>query len=172
MTTPTRVNTKKADRRDLKLSDFAALRAELERIEAAHTSGSLSTTGNWSPGRNLAHISDWIGYYLEGKFPFKVPLPFRLIGPLLKGRFIKKGFGAGLPMMRPDGVSDEAFECQFDEGLARLRANLDRIDAGASMAHKNPFLGSLSHEDAVKILLHHAEHHLGFLQYPGYSSPA
>jgi hypothetical protein len=157
------VNTKKADRRHLTLTSTADLRAELDRLEAAHAAGTLTTTGNWSPGRILSHLADWISYYYDG-FPFSVPLPLRLIGPLFKRSMVSKGFRPGLPTQLPRGVKDADLDCTFEEGLARLRAQLDRIDAGRSLAGTSPFLGKVTHDEAIRIQLHHAEHHLGFLR--------
>lgn len=152
------INTKKADRRTLKFASIADLRAELDRLEAAHHAGTLRHTGNWTPGAAFKHLGTFISYYYEG-FPFKPPAVLRLIGPLFKKTFVTKGFKPGLKA--PAAAEPE--DCSFEEGLAHLRAQLDRIDAGDSLAGPNPVLGTITHDEGVQIHLRHAEHHLGFL---------
>lgn len=153
-----RVDVKKAQKRPLHFNSFTDLRTELNRLEAAHHAGTLTTTGNWTPGQNLHHVATWIAGYLDG-VTIKIALPLRLVGPFLKKRFMTKGYPPGLPVpggMRPD-------ECSFEEGAAHLRAQLDRLDAGASLEGPNPFFGHLTHDEATRIHLRHAEHHLGYL---------
>lgn len=153
------VDTKQSDRRTLQLNTFDDLVAELDSLEAAHRAGTLQTTGNWTPGQIFSHLAVWIQGYLDG-LNLKIALPLKLVGPFMKKRFMTKGFAPGLPV--PGGMEGE--DASFDEGLDRLRTQLLRLDAGESMAHKNPFFGTVTHDEATLIHLRHAEHHLGFLR--------
>lgn len=161
------VDTRTAPRRALSFETLAALSSELDRLEAAHRAGTLRSTGNWTPGEILDHLARAIRPSFDG-FDFAVALPIRLLGSLvMKRRFLGRGFPRGFRMSpkmsaafgpRP-GVS-------FEHGLGALREQLRRIERGERMSHPSPGLGSLTHEEWVRLHLRHAELHLAYLN-PG-----
>ena len=55
-------------------------------------------------------------------------------------------------------------EVPFDEGLALIRSQLARIDAGEKMTHDSPVLGAMTHEQWVLLHLDHCRMHMGFLK--------
>ena len=147
---------------------MGCLRGELDRIEAAHRAGTLTTTGNWTPGQNLDHCAVPLEEGLDGstkKVPFVVRMFAKLIKPtLLKAKpdAMRPGFNVGKsnPELMPrEGVT-------FDEGMARIRRALARIDAGERMTKASPWLGAMTHEEWVRLNLNHSAMHFGFLNYP------
>ena len=156
------VNTKQVERRTLRFDSLEDIEAELSVLEKAHAAGTLTHAGNYTPGQVMHHLARWVEIYEKQDFP-KIPLPLKLVGRLMKGRVLKQGFPAGLP--GPGGKAQPEPDMAFDEGVALLRTKLGVIRDG-DFSHNNPFMGRLSHQDALKIHLRHCELHLGFL-FPG-----
>jgi hypothetical protein len=151
------------EHRALHLATVDDYAAELDRLEAAHGSGGLTVSGSYSSAQNLHHLARWIENYETGTLPDKVPFFMRLIGPIMKGRILTKGFPKGL--QGPDGKPQTEPDHGFDESLAYLRSKLDVLRT-RDLAHKNPFFGRMTRENCVELHLRHAEHHLGFI-HPG-----
>lgn len=151
--------------RKLRFETAADLGRELDRLEAAHNESGVVSTGDWSPGENLQHVARFYKAALDG-FGFMAPAPVRLVFRIIfKAVALKHTFRGGLkipakarPVLEPDpGVS-------FEEGLADLRAQLGRIDAGEKMEWPSPILGPLSHEEWSELQLRHAELHIAKLR--------
>lgn len=157
------IDTKRVtDRRKLRFDTLAALRTDLEQLETAHRAGSLRHTGNWLPGRNLAHLAAFANYAFDG-YPMRSPPWF--IRLLVKGRkdtYIRGTMPLGVRIPGVAGGTVGADDVPFDEGLARLRAALDRLERTAP-TRPNPLFGPLTHEEWTQMQLRHAELHLGFL---------
>ena len=139
------------------IDDYAT---ELDRLEAAHAAEGLRTTGSWSPAQNLHHLARWIEMYETGRLPEGVPWFVRMVGVLIKGRVLRKGFPKGL--QGPDGKAQPEPDNGFEQSLAFLRSKLDVLRT-EDLSHRNPFFGRMSREDCVALQLRHGEHHLGFL---------
>ena len=58
-------------------------------------------------------------------------------------------------------------EYSFEDGWDRLRAQLDRVRAGESLACDTPLIGKVTHDEGLRIHLNHAALHLSFLHYDG-----
>jgi len=141
------------------------IRTELDRFEAAQAAGTLRTTGDWSAGQILDHCGRWIKGSIDG-IDFRIPIVLRVLGRLivkpLLGRLkmkpgVKQPSNALTDMDPQPGVS-------FEEGLALMRTQLDRIDAGAQMTSDSPLLGKMTHEQWVKLHLDHCRLHFGFIK--------
>ena len=163
------VNTKDALRReDLRFRTLDELKQDLARIEQAESIGVLRATGNWTPGEVCDHLATFWKYSLDGVPPeMKPPLILKLAA---KALFKKKAAAgepptAGLkfpkkiaPMLEPTaGVA-------FDEGLARLRACIERTEAGAPFTDKSPMFGEFTHQEWINLNLGHCALHLSFLR--------
>jgi len=160
------VDTKTADRRDLRLSTLDDLRAELDRVQTAHDTASLRHTGNWTPGQILQHLAIFMECALDG-FPGRAPFFVRWIAiPLFKKKAV-----SGVPMPPGFKLPKQASfmlpgdATTFEQGMDRLRSVLARLDADEKFTQPSPLLGRLSHEQWVRIQLGHASMHLGFLDY-------
>jgi hypothetical protein len=160
------VDTRKAPRRALRFESIPRLRDELATVEAAHRAGTLRTTGNWTPGQVLGHLAAWASYPYDG-YPMNPPGWIRLLGRLTKRRFTRqtRPMPAGF---RIHGAPEGTFgveNLEFDEGVRRLHAALDRLET-TTPTIINPVFGRLSHAEWVGLNLNHAALHLGFLK-PG-----
>jgi hypothetical protein len=159
------IDTKKAPRRELSFHCTGCLKEDLARIEAAHRAGTLRATGNWTPGENLDHVARTWEYALDG-WPAAVRpnLIIRLFARTMKSRFTSGrtlpagfGYGAMAPHLEPRPG------CTLEDGLARLRAVVDRLDRGERMEVESPAFGRLSHDEWMRLNLAHAQLHLGFI---------
>jgi len=157
------IDTKRASRRTLQLANVAAINRELDELAAAHDQGALRVLGNWTAGQIMQHVGDLIRYSYDG-FPFTAPLPIRLFGRLIKKSAMgEKPIPAGLKLrgesaalLPPEGVT-------FENGLAALRAQLARIDAGEQMTQPSPIFGPMTHAQWLSLHHKHAALHLSFL---------
>ncbi len=52
----------------------------------------------------------------------------------------------------------------FDEGLAGIRAQTDRVGRGEKMTQPSPALGRVRHEQWVLLHMDHCRMHFGFIQ--------
>jgi hypothetical protein len=141
------------------------LKEDLAQLEAGYRAGTLRTTGNWSAGENLDHIAIMWEYSLDGAPPeAKVPFIIRLIAPLMKRRATSgKTLPAGFKIPQNASYMMPRSGCSFEDGLARLRKVLDRLDRGEQMTHASPAFGKLSHDEWMGLHLGHAQLHLGFV---------
>ncbi len=71
------VNTKTAERRDVSFRTLEDLVADLDRVEAAHRAGTLTHTGNWTPGQVIQHCAIFMRCAMDGFPPGKPPAPIR-----------------------------------------------------------------------------------------------
>lgn len=152
--------------RRLRFAKVAECSAELDRIEAAHQAGKLTTTGNWTPGQILSHLSAWIEYGYDG-FPLKAP-PFfiRWILKLMMKRMLAKGEmapGTKIPGVEGGTLGQEDME--FGSAMERYRAALSRMQSEPAI-HHSPAFGKVTDEVRIKMMLMHAQLHLGFFDYP------
>lgn len=158
------VDTRHAQRRPLHYRSIEQWRADLDAVEAAHGAGTLAHTGNWTPAQIMTHLATFGEFSLDG-FPFKAPLPIRLMAQLLfkkkavSGSVPPPGFGLKnkLAVLVPDS------DVQFDESLGRLRSFLDRVDAGEAFVPSSPLFGALTREQWITLHLGHASLHMSFL---------
>lgn len=163
MSTPPPAN----ERRAVHLPDLNAMRAELDRIEAAGQAGQLSTAGNWTAGQILGHLAAWIHYGWEG-YPVKPP-PW-LVRVILRWQLKKmlaKGMPSGVRIPGVQGGTTGIEPVPFDEGMAEMRRGIERLKGSDPPTHHSPAFGAMSDEDRVLLNLRHAELHLSFLRYPG-----
>ena len=117
--------TQKTKFRNLRFAKVADLFAELDRIEAAHKDGSLTTTGNWTPGQILSHLSAWIEYGYDG-FPLKAP-PFFvrwMLKFMLKKTLTKGEMKPGMKIPGVEGGTIGQEEMETGVAMERYRACL------------------------------------------------
>lgn len=155
------------EHRVLRFESIGELEGELGRVEEAEREGKIEAMGKWEAGQILNHLGAWIEFGYEG-YPGEVPpppLPLRVMLRVMKRRILTKPLPVGLHIPKVKGGTVATEVALFDEGLARLRRNLDRLKRGESPKFASPAFGLLTHEQAVLAALRHAELHLGFLKY-------
>ena len=156
----------KPKHRELRFASVAECLEELDRIEAAHNEGSLTATGNWTAGQNLAHLSAWIEYSYDG-YPLKAP-PFFVrwvLKRMLKRMLAKGEMSAGAKIPGVEGGTYGQEEMETGAALDRFRAALSKMQSEPAI-HHSPAFGKLTDEVRIKLNLMHAQLHLGFLDYP------
>ena len=159
------INTKQAPRRELEFKSLDELKAELDRIDAAHAAGNLGKTGNWSPAQNLEHLGSFWTCSLDGFPPGKPPLPLRIMAQLL---FKKKAVAGGSPppgFPIPKGVSllipDENVE--LAGASEKLRNCIHSTENGDAYVPESPLFGKVTREQWTTMHLGHCALHLGFV---------
>ena len=166
MTTAQAVNTKTAPHRALAFATIDDLDAELSRLDNAHAEGTLETTGNWSPGQIFEHLGSFWKMAFDG-FGFKAPLVLRLMVRPFKSKLITGQPPRGFKLRGGIKVIEPGDDTGFDDGLALLRRQIERVRAGEKMTHASPLFGRLTHEQWLALHLNHCAMHLGFTRYPG-----
>lgn len=159
------VDTRKAPRRELSFHCTGCLKEDLARIEASHRRAAVATTGNWTAGEILDHVACNWEYALDG-FPSeaRVSFPVRIVARLMKGRFTSgKTLPSGVKIPSSATYMQPRRACSFDDGLARLRRVLDRLDGGEQMTAASPAFGPMTHDEWMRLHLAHAQLHLGFI---------
>jgi hypothetical protein len=157
------INTQKAkDRRRLRFENFGAALQDAESLADAERRGALRTTGNWTLGQSLGHLGFWARAPYDGYPPMPVPpLILRLMVPLIKNRILNQGMVPGIRIGRVEGGTFGTEVLPAQRALDELRAAYNRLTA-RDPGIKNPFFGSLSHGDWIKLNLRHAELHQSF----------
>lgn len=140
-------------------------RAELDAIDAAERAGTLRATGGWSAGQILEHCAIMMRFSFDGFEGVKAPRVLRVLGSaILKPRLATSQIKPGLRLpsraagLLPPGV------VAFGAGMASLRGQIGRIDAGERMTQASPVLGRMTHEQWVLLHLNHCRMHFGFLK--------
>lgn len=158
------VDTRTAEHRMLQFNSIADVLAELDRLEAAHRSGTLRKTGNWSPGQVLGHCATWMNFPYDG-YPQELRRPPWFVRAVLRKKK-KKYFNEPMPRgFRIPGVKSGTVgidELPFEDAAARLRAAASRLDAGGPPL-PNPVFGPMTHDEWKSVHLRHCALHLGFL---------
>jgi hypothetical protein len=152
------VATKKVEgRRKLHFESFDDLSSDIDRVAASP----VLCLGNWSLGQICRHLALVMNQSIDG-FEFRAPFPIGLIAPLLKNRFLNKGFPAGAKFptkakkyLEPDPTDDAA-------GVSELRAAIARQQRETNRA-TSPFFGRMTLEEWTKLHMRHAELHLSFV---------
>ncbi len=164
------INTRKADRRELKFGSLADLSAELDRLQQAHDAGTLTTTGNWSPGQNLQHCAKVWGCGIDG-FPseMKPPVVLKWIASALfkkramSGKTAPAGFR--LPKQAAAFLPDD-HGVSFEQGMREFRTQIARVERGEKFTAVSPIFGAMTHDQWLNLQMGHCQLHLGFLK-PG-----
>lgn len=138
---------------------------EVQRIATAGQQGTLSTTGNWTPGQIMAHVAAWIEYGYNGYPIGKPPFFIRWILRLGLKKTLQKGMSRGvkIPGLPEGTVGIENMETS--KAVERLLAALEKLRSPEGALFDSPGFGPMSHEDRIRLNLRHAELHLGYLRY-------
>ncbi len=145
-------------RRTVSYQSYDDLLADAE--EMAH--GVVQTLGNWSLGQIFKHLASSFEGSIDG-LPFRAPLHFRLLAPLLKRRLLSQPLPSGFQIaktarstLEPDATASTA------EALDALRYAVSRCESESNRA-PHPVLGKLSKSEWDQFNLRHAEMHMSFV---------
>ena len=146
------------DRRSLRFDAMDGIFADVEALNGTQ----VRTTGNWTAGQIVLHVSRVIGASLDG-FGYRLPLPIRVLARLGKERTLRGGMRPGLPVPKRLPRLRPGPEVTWDDALADLRGNTRRIGAGEQMTAESPLFGRMTHGEWVRLHCRHAELHLSFV---------
>ena len=144
-------------RRELTFSSLGEVVADAENLVA---SPNTKTLGNWPLGQLLTHLATAINGSIDGTSA-KAPWLIRLIGPLLKGRFLKNRMSPGFKLPKDVEVGFFPAVSSPQEALEELRRAVGRLKT-EKMTTRHPVLGKMTHEEWTRFHLRHAELHLSF----------
>jgi peptidoglycan/xylan/chitin deacetylase (PgdA/CDA1 family) len=154
-------------RRQIHLQSPSDLLAEVDRIQASASVGSVRPSGNWTAAQAFQHLAKFIEYSFDG-FPFRYPWPYRVVVWLIRrvswSWLLKLTFRPGFtnPPVVARAVDPDAAVTLEHAGQS-LRRQIRRILDGERMVQRSPTGEPVSHEQWVEAHLRHAELHLSFL---------
>jgi len=148
----------KALRKEKRSLRFETMQDILDDVEML-ASGPVTSLGNWTPAQNIDHLRRVIRISHSGT-DFKMPLPIRLLGKLLKRRFLKSPFKPGFKTV---ALFDPPDENTMQQAVVALREEIEAATRPGAMCHPSPLFGPMSHEQWEQLHCRHAELHLGFL---------
>ncbi len=147
-----------AGRRKVYYNSLEELRADVEEL----ASGEIVSLGNWSPGQVFMHLARAMQMSIDG-IDALAPWYLRLGARLIRSRLIKGPMQPGFKLPPQAETVLVAGATSTEEGLAALRAALDRIEREAPRA-VHPLLGALTPEQWIRLHLTHAALHMSFLR--------
>jgi len=160
-------NTKETEgRRTLRFESLDEVIADAEVLRAH----GYERLGNWSLGQVCDHLARAMNMSIDG-IEFRVPWVFRLVARGLRGRMLRNGLPAGLPLkgaaakgLKPaDQVNDADGVEALHRAVARLKTEPTR--------NPSPVFGTLTAQQWDQFHRRHAELHLSFLKPAPKSAP-
>jgi hypothetical protein len=155
------------NRRQIHLQSPSDLLAEVDRIQASASVGSVRPSGNWTAAQAFAHLAKFIEYSFDG-FPFRYPWRYRVAVWLIRrvswSWLMQLTFRPGFtnpPVVARAVEADAAVT--LEHAGESLRRQVRRILAGEKMVQRSPTGELMSHEQWIECHLRHAELHLSFL---------
>src|SRR4051794_25148599 len=116
-----KVETGKVRRRVVRFERVEEAIAEARRLAALEAAGKAECMGNWTVGQILNHCGAWADYAYKPN-PVGAPWFVRLIGRMMKGRFLNKGVPAGQSIPKVPGGTLATEVVTTEAGLARFEA--------------------------------------------------
>ena len=152
----------KPQRRNLSFASLDEVAADAENLLAK----GYDRAGNWDLAQVAGHVAEWMRFPIEG-FP-RPPLLIRPVlwlmkataGKKLLAKTLAEGFGTGgrtMPETVPPPGGDAA------AAVARLKEIAARWKTHAGDVHPSPLFGAMTRDEALRLQLRHAAHHLSFL---------
>lgn len=127
------------------------------------------TRGRWSASENIWHVARYLQASVEG-YPFKVPILFKVIGPLMKNRMTTKTMSPGYNS--PKAIASEMEPQNIDPGLTQMDPAVALLDEWVGQANaqgfipRNPAFGKMNTRQWVALHCRHAELHFGLIEIP------
>jgi hypothetical protein len=152
------VNTAKVQgRRQLDYASLEELLTDAERLSSAP----IKALGNWSPGQIFRHLALAFNCSIDG-FKVKFPWYLCLIGKLFRKRLLSGSMPPGFNLPAEGGETLLPPPTSTEEGLADLRAAIERLEREPNRAI-HPVFGQMDKEQWNQIHCKHASMHMSFL---------
>lgn len=149
-------------RRQLSFASFDEVIRDAENLLAK----GYDRAGKWDLAQCCGHLSAWLRYPVEG-FP-KAPLPIRMmlgvVRPLMGRRMLEKYLREGMPAGKPTMPQSVSAPGRDDAAaVADLKTAVARFRDHPGEYLPSPLFGQLTRDEAMRVQLAHAAHHLNFL---------
>jgi len=153
-----------AGRRTLRFGRMEDLLKDVEALDAHQRAGGrIVTVGNWTPAQIVWHVNAFIIGSMDG-FSFRAPLPFRILGKLIKNGALNKPLKPGIKAVGSMKVMMPPADAKWDDALASMRKHVGRIAKGEKMRVPSPMFGELAHEEWIQLHCRHAEMHFSHMK--------
>ena len=156
------INTNKAPRRKVRFETIDHAIAEARRIATMVNSGTAQYSGNWNAGQILNHVAAWAEYAYVAN-PMKAPWFIKLLVRPFKRKFLNSGLPAGRIIPNIPGGTLATEKVPTDAALARFETSFARLKTDPP-TQPSPVFGMMTHEEAIKLNLRHAELHMSFVK--------
>jgi len=156
------VDTSKAVRRTLRFETLDQALAEAARLAALQKSGAAQYAGNWDAAQILNHVGAWAEYaYVPN--PVRAPWFVKLLVKPMKNKFLNQGLPAGRLIPKIPGGTTHIEKMPIDQALERFQKSFTRLKTDPP-TQPSPVFGRMTHEEAIKLNLRHAELHMSFVK--------
>jgi hypothetical protein len=144
-------------RRKVTFGSFDEVLADAEKLSSSPNTRVL---GNWPLSQLYTHLAAAMNGSIDG-FSGQAPWFIRLMGPLIKGRILRKGMSPGFKLPKEREAESYPPAASPQEALEKLRRAVGRAQT-ERMTARHPAFGTMTHEEWTKLHLRHAELHLSF----------
>ncbi|HEY1375761.1 MAG TPA: DUF1569 domain-containing protein [Gemmataceae bacterium] len=144
-------------RRHLHFDTLDDILADVEQLNW----GPIKNLGNWSPGQVLKHLTILMTGSLDG-FHHRAPWFIRLVGKVVKKRFLTKPMSAGFQLPKAPAAEFVPGPIEWADALPQFREAVRRLKA-EEKREPSPFLGPMTRQEWDQLHCRHAELHLSFL---------
>ena len=152
------VDTKQAvARREPHFSSYQDLLDDVRHLAATPT----RQLGNWSLDQICEHLSKAVSYAIDGA-PFKSPWYLRLVGPLVKKRFLTRPMKPGFKLP-PSAAVYLPGNPASSAGIIALEQAIARYQRTTTPLHPHAIFGRMTREEFDLLNFRHAEMHLSFI---------
>jgi len=150
-------------RRPLVFNDLDEIVPDAENLLAR----GYEKAGNWDLAQVCGHVAEWLRFPVEG-FP-KAPAPIRAMLWVMRktigrkkflGYITERTFPAGKPTM-PQSVPPPGGDPR--EAIEKMRRSVNGLKEYTGTIVPSPLFGAMTKDEAVRMQLVHAAHHLSFL---------
>jgi Protein of unknown function (DUF1569) len=151
------VATKNVSRQPLQFSSYDEILEYARKL----SQGPTRQLGNWSLGQICRHLAVAIDSTIDGP-AFKPAIWLRLLGPMLKKRFLSRPMPSGFKLpkngasMIPSPTDDEVGLQLLDKAIRRLRQTSLRAPHG--------LFGKMTNEEWDQLHFRHCAMHLSFIE--------
>ena len=151
------VATKAVVRRTLEFHSYD------EILECAHKLSQMPTKqlGNWTLGQICRHVALGMDEAIDGP-TFRAAWPLRLIGPLVKNRFLSRPMPSGFKIPKK-GAALLPTPTDTEVGLQLLERSIQRLKQ-TSIRQPHGLFGKMTSDDWDALQFRHAAMHLSFIE--------
>jgi hypothetical protein len=157
------INTKHVKRRQVRYETLDDAMTDMKAMAVLERENKLNQLGNWSLGQAIGHVATWAEFAFTPNPLPRPPFFIRMLLPLLRGRFLNKGFPAGVMIPGVEGGTIGTEPMPTHAAIERFVAVADRLQHEAP-TQPSPAFGRMNQKDGIKLQLRHAELHMSFFK--------